>query len=144
MNILGSLKNINFSVKTFVSTFWATLETFGQLFIPTSGHGANSGTTTNSCSCSLARTPYSFQRRWHLLFIYSWEGGISIDMTTHIALHAAPFLALICLIFAEAGNKTNAVTKANCMGQWAVYFIRCLWSPPFPQISDLRLLVVSF
>ena len=31
--------------------------------------------------------------------------------------HAAPFLALICLIFAAAGNITNAVNKADGMGQ---------------------------
>ena len=38
MIILGFLKNINFSVKTFVPTFWQLLENFGHLFIPTFGH----------------------------------------------------------------------------------------------------------
>ena len=42
--------------------------------------------------------------------------------------HAVPFFALICLIFAAASDITNAVNKADGMGQWAVYFIRCLWS----------------
>ena len=34
-----------------------------------------------------------------------------------------------------AGNITNAVNKANGMGQWAVYFIRCLCLPLISKVT---------
>ena len=41
-------------------------------------------------------------------------------------MHAAPVFAIFAWLLAAAGNITNAVNKADGMGQWAVYFIRCL------------------
>ena len=45
--------------------------------------------------------------------------------------HAAPFLAIfspnLLDFFAAAGDITNAVNKADGMGQWTIYIIRCLW-----------------
>ena len=38
------------------------------------------------------------------------------------------YISKVC--FKAAGNITDAVNKASRQGQWAIYFLRCLWDQP--------------